>query len=248
MAQSKAAPGTSWMTTALTALTKQLRLSDCKEVVPPSISGRPITPATLRPAPVPPCAALECVLEDADLLFSIILALDDARSLAVCARVCREWRLYAEADCIWVRLCRERWQGKHVPWSKLAGLASWRMRYCEAERLARVKTLTTEEIQTLVFIFSLNGMSVRFRCLPTGEQVVLTDWSPLLRWGWNQDGTLQVEHYPRHTCERQDNWSWRTFNEHVHLQSRAEEPPENLGAQLEAPHSLPHPAATVRMM
>ncbi|KAG8465764.1 hypothetical protein KFE25_005334 [Diacronema lutheri] len=131
----------------------------------------------------------------------------------------------------------------HVPWARVRELPTWCERYGLAEQLAAVSALSTAELVRLIFTFSMNGREVRFVERPDGRRFVQTDWTSQLPWRLNADGTLQVDHYPRHTVSRLSNWGWRTANAYVALDSRPEAADGALQDELDKACGLLRPSA-----
>lgn len=181
--------------------------------------------------------------DDDDLLFCCMLQLD-ARSLATCAAVNRRWRVLSRASRTWVPHCVAQWKGKQVPWASMAGKASWYERYVLGESLLRSTGITAEELQDRLWLFS-DGQNCKFLTIPGIGPRLIMDSYPPLRWSFNADGTLQIEHFPRHFIDRLPNWGFRIWNEHVHMLSLPDEPnlPVQLLQELADPESLPRPSS-----
>mmetsp|Transcript_21245 Transcript_21245/g.62771 ORF Transcript_21245/g.62771 Transcript_21245/m.62771 type:complete len:242 (+) Transcript_21245:496-1221(+) len=210
----------------------------------PFIVVNDMLPTLLTPSEDPPSScsdAIRTVLDDDDLLFDCLLHLD-VLALVVCMGVNRRWRQLARAERAWVARCAERWEGKHVPWEQIAGTESWFDRYVVAERLALVQQLTTEELQRHIFLFSDGVQKCLWRTTPSGERRLFMDYYPPLRWSWNGDGTLQVEHFQPHTVVRLADWGWKIYNDHIHMITIRTQPPQRIQEVLQDPDRVPRPS------
>lgn len=198
----------------------------------------------MEAAATPVGAALQLVMHDDDLLFTMMLQLD-ARSLAICAGVSRRWRLLSRACRAWVPHCAAQWRGKQVPWAHMASKPTWFDRFVAGERLAGEK-LTPEELQRRVWLFADDRTRCKFLTVPKVGPRLIMDFYPPLPWAFNEDGTLlQISHFPLHSIARLPNWGFKIFNEHVHMLSLPDEHnlPEPLLRELADPESLPLPSA-----
>mmetsp|Transcript_18459 Transcript_18459/g.50969 ORF Transcript_18459/g.50969 Transcript_18459/m.50969 type:complete len:109 (-) Transcript_18459:24-350(-) len=101
-------------------------------------------------------------------------------------------------------------------------MTTWKQIYFEAERDAKRTKMSADELCSTTWSFSINQQNPTFYL---NGLLVMEMWPPYsLFWELNEDGTLQVNHFPAHGFSRRADWGWTMRNCFVCFQSTGSRP------------------------